>query len=198
MFGPPLLWSNSRSSGELTDGMTDLPDWYFPPWESLTQTLLHKFYFDVMVDTTLAAWEICDWLYLDGSVCIWKRQIQHKLRATLQPDAMSVECRWGQGAPWSPGLCFPHCTPTTFLCFNFIVFSLKFPPRPLPLPFLFSQDFIYLFNRERAREHKQEEQQRERGKQASRWAGSPMKGSIPGPWNHDPSWRQTLSRLGAP
>ncbi|XP_064437860.1 sialic acid-binding Ig-like lectin 14 isoform X2 [Mirounga angustirostris] len=45
--------------------------------------------------------------------------------------------------------------------------------------------FIYLFDREtqREREHKQGEWERE--KQASRRAGSPMRGSIPGPRDHD-------------
>ena len=41
----------------------------------------------------------------------------------------------------------------------------------------------------------------EREKQTSHWAGSPTQGSIPGPSDHDLSWRQTLnwmSHLGAP
>ncbi|XP_054368779.1 quinone oxidoreductase isoform X5 [Mirounga angustirostris] len=52
--------------------------------------------------------------------------------------------------------------------------------------------FIY-FNREkqREREHKQGEWERE--KQASRGAGNPRRGSIPGCWAHDLSRRQTLT-----
>ena len=50
--------------------------------------------------------------------------------------------------------------------------------------------FIYLTERERAREHKlglsgAEEQQRELEKRAPHRAGSPLQGSIPGPWDHD-------------
>ena len=41
------------------------------------------------------------------------------------------------------------------------------------------------------REHKQGEWERE--KQASRGAGNLMQGLIPGPWDHDPSWRQMLN-----
>ena len=39
---------------------------------------------------------------------------------------------------------------------------------------------------------------REREKQAPRWARSSTWGSVPGPRNHDLSWRQTLHRLSHP
>ena len=61
------------------------------------------------------------------------------------------------------------------------------------LNFFFFKDFIYLFDRDsqQEREHKQGEW--ERKKQALSGAGSPMWGSIPGPWDHDPSGRQMLN-----
>ena len=54
---------------------------------------------------------------------------------------------------------------------------------------IFFKDFIYLFDKEGERDYKQAE----REKQASHPAGSPMWGSIPGPWDHDLSRRQTLN-----
>ena len=53
--------------------------------------------------------------------------------------------------------------------------------------------FIYLTERERQREREHKQGDWEREKQASRRAGSPMWGSIPGPGNHDLSQRQTLN-----
>ena len=41
-----------------------------------------------------------------------------------------------------------------------------------------------------------EEEQRE--KQIPRWAKSPVQGSIPGPWDHDLTWRQMLNWLSHP
>ena len=62
--------------------------------------------------------------------------------------------------------------------------------------------YIYLFDRERdsqrEREHKQGEWEREREKQTPCWAGSPMWGSIPDPWDHDLSQRQMLNHLSHP
>ena len=59
---------------------------------------------------------------------------------------------------------------------------------------LFKKDlFIYLFIWERA-----QQKEREREKQTPRWAGSPMQGLIPGPWDHDLSQRQMLNRLSHP
>jgi len=50
--------------------------------------------------------------------------------------------------------------------------------------FYFFKDFIYLLDREpKQGEQQREKQQRE--KQAPRRAGSPMRGSIPGPEDHD-------------
>ena len=68
---------------------------------------------------------------------------------------------------------------------------------------VFFKGFIYLFERERERLRERVhtswgEQQREREKQASCWAGSPVEGSIPGPWDHDPSRRQPLNQLKPP
>ena len=62
--------------------------------------------------------------------------------------------------------------------------------------YLFIYLFVYLFMW--VREHEQGEWQREREKQTPCWAGSPKWGSIPGPWDHDPSWRQTLNHLSHP
>ena len=50
---------------------------------------------------------------------------------------------------------------------------------------------FYLFKRE----HKQGEQQREREKQATPLSGSPMWGSVPGPWDYDLSRGQMLNPL---
>ena len=59
--------------------------------------------------------------------------------------------------------------------------------------FIFFLKILFIWQREtqRGREHKEGE--REREKQASHRAGSPMRGSIPGPWAHDLSWRQRLN-----
>ena len=57
----------------------------------------------------------------------------------------------------------------------------------------FFKDFIYLFGRERQREREHKQGEWEREKQASRGAGSPMCGSIQGPWDHDLSWRQMFN-----
>ena len=43
-----------------------------------------------------------------------------------------------------------------------------------------------------------EEQWRKQEKQAPHWGGSPMRGSIPGPWDHDLSQRQMHNRLSHP
>ena len=65
----------------------------------------------------------------------------------------------------------------------------------------FLKDFIYLFERETeivteiAKESTREE---EREKQTPCSAGSPMQGSISGPWDHDLSWRQMLKWLSHP
>ena len=53
--------------------------------------------------------------------------------------------------------------------------------------------FIYLTERETQRESEHKQGKWERENQASRWAGSLMWGSIPEPWDHDLSWRQTLN-----
>ena len=58
-------------------------------------------------------------------------------------------------------------------------------------PSIFFKDFIYLFDRQRSQVGR--EAGRERGgKQAPHGAEGPMRGSIPGPWDHDLSQRQRL------
>ena len=57
----------------------------------------------------------------------------------------------------------------------------------------FFKDFISLFERQRTWRG---EEQRE--KQTPCWAGSPTQDSIPGPWDHDLSRRQTLNWLSHP
>ena len=57
------------------------------------------------------------------------------------------------------------------------------------------KDFIYLFETETA---EAEVWQKEREKQTALWAGNPMWSSIPRPWDHDLSWRQTFNRLSHP
>ena len=42
------------------------------------------------------------------------------------------------------------------------------------------------------------EEQRERDKQTPCWAGSPIQGSILGPRDHDPSWKQRLNWVSHP
>ena len=60
--------------------------------------------------------------------------------------------------------------------------------------------WFYLFISEWVHEHNQSERQREEGrkKQTLLWAGSLMWGLIPGPWDHDLSWRQMLNQLSHP
>ena len=58
--------------------------------------------------------------------------------------------------------------------------------------------FIYLTEREKEITSRQRGRQRERGKQAPRRAGSPIRGSIPGPWYHDLRRRQRLNPLSHP
>ena len=58
---------------------------------------------------------------------------------------------------------------------------------------------FYLFEREREREREQGgEGQREKVKQIPCRAGSWMRGSIPGTWNHELSWRQMLNQMSHP
>lgn len=54
---------------------------------------------------------------------------------------------------------------------------------------------IYLFEKT---EQNQGEWQREREKQTPHRAGSLTQGSIPGPWDHELSWKQTLHQLNHP
>ena len=64
--------------------------------------------------------------------------------------------------------------------------------------------FIHLreWEREKEKAHKStnrgSNRQREREKQTPLWAGSPMSCSIPGPWDHDLSRRQTLNQMNNP
>ena len=69
--------------------------------------------------------------------------------------------------------------------------------------FLFFFFFKILLTYLREREHKREctswgEGPREREKQTPHWAGSPMLGSILGPWVHDLTWRQMLNPRSHP
>lgn len=43
-----------------------------------------------------------------------------------------------------------------------------------------------------------ERAQREKGKETPHCAGSPMRGSVPGPWDHDLSQRQMLIQVSHP
>ena len=65
----------------------------------------------------------------------------------------------------------------------------------LHISYLLSLVFLilYLFTWERLRAQAGGAAEREREKQAPCWAGSPMRGSIPGPWDHDLNWRKTLN-----
>ena len=74
---------------------------------------------------------------------------------------------------------------------SFIVLSSNFALQ-------YMSGFIFLiiyYLRKSNREHKQRERQRERKKQTPHWAGSLMRGSIPGPGDHDLSGRQMLNRV---
>ena len=62
----------------------------------------------------------------------------------------------------------------------------------------FFKNFIYLFDRQRSQFGREAGGEWERRKQAPRWAESPMRGSIPGPWDHDPSRRQRLQPTEPP
>ena len=70
----------------------------------------------------------------------------------------------------------------------------------LHMPFgIFFKDFIYLFDTEREREHKQGEQQAEGEGEAGSLRNRELTwGWSPGPWGHDPSWRQMLNWLNHP
>jgi len=60
--------------------------------------------------------------------------------------------------------------------------------------YFFFKGFIY-FEREKAQAGAGAGQ---RERQASRWAGGPMRGSIPGRFDHDMSRRQPLNKLSHP
>ncbi|CAD7673219.1 unnamed protein product [Nyctereutes procyonoides] len=107
---------------------------------------------------------------------------------------------WGGGSPFG---CRPPFPPVSWvLCFpgaaclapslgahqlQLFFFSLSF----------FKILFIYLTHTER--EHKWESsRQKEREKQAPRWAGSPKRGYIPGPWDHDLPKVKSVSHPGTP
>ena len=73
-----------------------------------------------------------------------------------------------------------------------LVALLNFSKKALVGVYFFFKDFIYLFDRDRDSESGNtiggvgtQQGEWEREKQASRGAGSPMRGSIPGPWDHD-------------
>ena len=63
-------------------------------------------------------------------------------------------------------------------------------------PFFLKILFIYLTEREIT--SRQRGRQRERGKQAPCRAESPMRGLIPGPWDHDLSQRRGFNPLSHP
>jgi len=60
----------------------------------------------------------------------------------------------------------------------------------------FFKDFIHLFDREST--SRKSSKQREREKQDPHWAESLTPSLIPGPWDHDLSWRQILNQLTHP
>ena len=65
----------------------------------------------------------------------------------------------------------------------------------------FKKDFIYLRERQKVQERTNRrggEGQKEREKPSPRWTGRPIRGSTPGSWDHDLSWRQTLYWLSHP
>ena len=67
----------------------------------------------------------------------------------------------------------------------------------ITLTFFFLRFYLFIWQRGNERAQAREGQ-RKREKQNPCWAGSPMWDSIPGPWDHDLSWRLTwLSHLGA-
>ena len=79
--------------------------------------------------------------------------------------------------------------------------------KPLCFIFFFKILFIYLRERQRqrqrthSREHNQDgraEGEGEAGWLAPHWAGSLAQCLIPGPWDHDLNWRQTLNQLSHP
>ena len=74
-------------------------------------------------------------------------------------------------------------------------FSITFV-KTLPLQSFFFFEILFIYLKDR----KNERLQRKREKQTPLWAGSPMCGSIPGPWDHEPdlSQRQMLNRLNHP
>ena len=71
---------------------------------------------------------------------------------------------------------------------------------PCLIPTTLLRFYLFIWQREREREitSRQRSRQREKGKQAPRWAGSPMRGSILGSQDHDLSWRQKLNPLNHP
>ena len=75
---------------------------------------------------------------------------------------------------------------------------LLFCPKSHSFLSFFFLKILFIFDRERECTSRGRSRQREREKQALRRAGSPMRGSIPGLWDHDPSRRQTLNHLSHP
>ena len=88
------------------------------------------------------------------------------------------------GAPW-----FNNSIHDSLLIMISVLFILKILFIYL---FIYFLRRFYLFIWQTEITSRQRGRQRERGKQAPRWAESPMWGSIPGLWDHDPSWRQRL------
>ena len=67
----------------------------------------------------------------------------------------------------------------------------------LSLSLSLSQPFFF-FRQRASKSMSCGEKQRERKKQTALRAGSPMQGSVPGPWDHDLSQRQTHKQLSHP
>ena len=100
---------------------------------------------------------------------------------------------------------FPRCQFSPRIICRFNTVSVKVPTswfwniysQGLFLKYLFIYCLrFYLF--ETVRELEQGEGQREREKQTPHWAGSPMCGLIPGPQDHDLTWRQQVNQLSHP
>ena len=64
--------------------------------------------------------------------------------------------------------------------------------------FFFLRLYLFIWQREHANTSRGSHRQREREKQAPHWAGNLMQGLIPGPWDHNLSWRQMPNQLSHP
>ena len=89
---------------------------------------------------------------------------------------------------WAKGRCLTYWATQAPLKFKFYLKFCFLCGFWVFLLLLYFKDFIYFFKRESKSDI--ERAQRKREKQIPCWAGSLRQGSIPGPWDHDSSWRQ--------